>query len=92
MNEFLFKLENPQVYTGREINAVRKPFSCDQVNVCLVFPDKYEIGMSHYGLIILYHTLNTMEKVNAERCFLPGKPSIKTFKSYNVPLFSLERE
>jgi len=92
MNEFLFKLENPQVYTGREINAVRKPFSCDQVNVCLVFPDKYEIGMSHYGLIILYHTLNTMEKVNAERCFLPGKPSIETFKTYNVPLFSLENK
>jgi radical SAM family uncharacterized protein/radical SAM-linked protein len=92
MKEFLFKLENPQVYTGREINAVRKPFSPDQVNVCLVFPDKYEIGMSHYGLIILYHTLNKMVKVNAERCFLPGKPSIKAFKTYNVPLFSLENK
>lgn len=92
MTEFLFKLENPQVYTGREINAVRKPFSRYQTNVCLVFPDKYEIGMSHYGLIILYHTLNKMPKVNAERCFLPGKPSIKTFKSYNVPLFSLENK
>jgi len=92
MKEFLFKLENPQVYTGREINAARKAFSSDKVNVCLVFPDKYEIGMSHYGLIILYHTLNKMEKVNAERCFLPGKPSIKTFKTYNVPLFSLENK
>jgi radical SAM family uncharacterized protein/radical SAM-linked protein len=92
MMEFLFKLENPQVYTGREINAARKAFSRDKVNVCLVFPDKYEIGMSHYGLILLYHTLNKMEKVNAERCFLPGKPSIKTFKTYNVPLFSLENK
>jgi radical SAM family uncharacterized protein/radical SAM-linked protein len=92
MKEFLFKLENPQVYTGREINAARKTFSNDKVNVCLVFPDKYEIGMSHYGLILLYHALNKMEKVNAERCFLPGKPSIKTFKTYNVPLFSLENK
>jgi radical SAM family uncharacterized protein/radical SAM-linked protein len=90
--EFLFKLENPQVYTGREINAVRKPFSPQQVNVCLIFPDKYEIGMSHYGLIILYHILNKMLKVSAERCFLPGKPSIKAFKTYNVPLFSLENK
>jgi radical SAM family uncharacterized protein/radical SAM-linked protein len=48
--------------------------------------------MSHYGLIILYHTLNKMVKVNAERCFLPGKPSIKTFKTYNVSLFSLENK
>jgi radical SAM family uncharacterized protein/radical SAM-linked protein len=92
MKEFLFKLENPQVYTGREINAARKTFSNDKVNVCLVFPDKYRIGMSHYGLILLYHALNKMEKVNAERCFLPGKPSIKTFKTYNVPLFSLENK
>ncbi|UCH92213.1 MAG: TIGR03960 family B12-binding radical SAM protein [Candidatus Aminicenantes bacterium] len=92
INEFLFKLENPQVYTGREINAARKKFSHDFINVCLVFPDKYEIGMSHYGLIILYHTLDKMAKVNAERCFLPGKPSIKTFKTYNVPLFSLENK
>jgi radical SAM family uncharacterized protein/radical SAM-linked protein len=91
-DEFLFKLENPQVYTGREINAARKTFSRDKVNVCLVFPDKYEIGMSHYGLILLYHVLNKMEKVNAERCFLPGKPSIKTFKTYNVHLFSLENK
>ena len=80
------------MYTGREINAARKTFSRDKVNVCLVFPDKYEIGMSHYGLILLYHVLNKMEKVNAERCFLPGKPSIKTFKTYNVHLFSLENK
>jgi radical SAM family uncharacterized protein/radical SAM-linked protein len=92
MKEFLFKLENPQVYTGREINAVRKPFTHDQINVCLIFPDKYEIGMSHYGLILLYHTLNKLEKVNAERCFLPGKASIKTFKTHQVPLFSLENK
>jgi radical SAM family uncharacterized protein len=96
INEFIFKLENPQVYTGREINAVRKPVTPgrikDFIHVCLVFPDKYEIGMSHYGLIILYHLLNKMENVTAERCFLPGKPAIRTFKQHNVPLFSLENK
>jgi len=96
INNFIFKLENPQVYTGREINAVRKDITNnkDFINVCLVFPDKYEIGMSHYGLIILYHTLNNMTRfnVNAERCFLPGKKSIEMFKTHNVPLFSLENK
>jgi radical SAM family uncharacterized protein len=95
-NEFIFKLENPQVYTGREINVVRQEISPgrtdDFIHVCLVFPDKYEIGMSHYGLIILYHLLNNMKHVNAERCFLPGKPSIQVFKQYGVPLFSLENK
>jgi len=94
IDEFIFELGNPQVYTGREINAVRKPKEKfrDFVNVCLVFPDKYEIGMSHYGLVILYHLLNNMPHVNAERCFLPAKESIDTFKEHGVPLFSLENK
>ena len=90
--EFIFKLENPQVYTGREINAVRKTPGDHLINICLVFPDTYEIGMSHYGLKILYHLLNRVPQVNAERCFLPGKASIETFKKYNFPLFSLENK
>jgi radical SAM family uncharacterized protein len=94
INEFLYELENPQVYTGREINAVRKPVEDIRggrlINVCLVFPDTYEIGMSHQGLLMLYHMLNRMKGVNAERCFLPGKPSIAVFKEKRVPLFSLE--
>jgi radical SAM family uncharacterized protein len=91
VNELLFKLENPQVYTGLEINAVKKnPRQPGMINICLVFPDKYEIGMSHYGLKLLYHLLNRLENVNAERCFLPGKNSIDTFKKNRFPLFSLE--
>ena len=92
VDELLFKLENPQVYTGKEINAINKGFDKDRVNICLVFPDKYEIGMSHYGIKVLYHTLNRIKDVNAERCFLPEKKSINTFKKYNVPLFSLENK
>ncbi|MCK5055987.1 MAG: hypothetical protein KAT34_04990, partial [Candidatus Aminicenantes bacterium] len=91
VNELLFKLENPQVYTGLEINAVKKnPRQPGMINICLVFPDKYEIGMSHYGLKLLYHLLNRLKNVNAERCFLPGKNSIDTFKKNRFPLFSLE--
>jgi radical SAM family uncharacterized protein/radical SAM-linked protein len=93
INEFLFKLENPQVYSGLEINVVKKDFyKSGTINICLVFPDKYEIGMSHYGLKLLYHMLNRMDNVNAERCFLPGKNSIAMFKKYDFPLFSLENK
>ena len=88
--QFLFKLNNPQVYTGKEINVIKKPFRKDLINICLVFPDTYEIGMSHYGIKLLYHRLNEINGVNAERCFLPDKESIKLFKGYNYPLFSLE--
>jgi len=94
ITDFIYKLENPQLYTGREINAIRKDITRkdDFIHICLVFPDKYEIGMSHYGLTLLYHFLNKFPNVNAERCFLPGKPSIELFKQYEVPLFSLENK
>lgn len=93
IQELLLKLSNPQVYTGKEINVIRKDIKKkDYIHVCLVFPDLYEIGMSHYGLQILYHRLNQDPLVNAERCFLPDKESIATFKSYDFPLFSLENK
>jgi radical SAM family uncharacterized protein len=92
VREFIFKLENPQAHTGMEINAVHKKPDQNKINICLVFPDTYEIGMSHYGLILLYHLLNRMDNVIAERSFLPGKNSIRTFKQHNFPLFSLENK
>jgi radical SAM family uncharacterized protein len=88
INEFLFELQNPQVYTGREINVVRRPFRPDNLNVCLLFPDTYEIGMSNQGLKLLYHQLNASPGVNAERCFLPQRDNLARFA--RTPLFSLE--
>jgi radical SAM family uncharacterized protein/radical SAM-linked protein len=90
--DLLFKLDNPQVYTGLEINVSKKTFNPEFTNICLVFPDTYEIGMSHYGFKILYHQLNQMDAVNAERCFLPSCSSIKTFEHHHFPLFSIENK
>ena len=90
--DLIYHLNNPQVYSGKEINVVNKAFAAspDKLNICLVFPDTYEIGMSHFGIKLLYHTLNNMEHVNAERCFLPEKESIAVFKEHQVSLFSIE--
>ena len=89
-NELLLQLENPQVFTGKEINVIKNKFNKRDINICLVFPDTYEIGMSHYGIKILYHFLNHIPRVNAERCFLPGHRSIPLFQSTDISLFSLE--
>ncbi len=90
--EILYKINNPQVYTGREINVIKKEYNPNSLNICLIFPDTYEIGMSHYGLKILYHFLNQFPEVNAERCFLPGKESIRVFRESGLPLFSIENK
>jgi len=88
--QLFFLLQNPHHYTGLEINRSQKVFSKTNINICLVFPDVYEIGMSHQGVKLLYHLLNSISNVNAERCFLPDAQSISIFKTEQVPLFSLE--
>ena len=88
--EFLHRIKNPQAYVGREINSCRREFSRSDINICLVFPDTYAIGMSHSGLKILYHLLNGLEGVHAERAFLPEPENIAIFKDNHMSLFSLE--
>ena len=89
-SEFIGLLKNPQAVVGGEINSCRRGFSCDDINICLVFPDTYAIGMSHAGMKILYHLLNGMEGVHAQRAFLPDPENVPLFRRHGVPLFSLE--
>ena len=79
-NEFLGLLKNPQAYVGREINSCRREFDSRDVNICLVFPDTYAIGMSHAGVKILYHLLNGLDGVHAQRAFLPDPENIPLFQ------------
>ncbi len=88
--QLFLHLQNPHHYSGKEINRSKKPFSDQNINICLVFPDVYEIGMSHQGIKLLYRLLNNLPDVNAERCFLPDIQSIPAFKEHDVALFSLE--
>ena len=90
--ELLGHIQNPQAFVGREINSCRDAFDRNNITVCLVFPDTYAIGMSHSGLKILYHMLNGMDGVHAERAFLPEAENVAVFKENGVPLFSLENK
>jgi len=90
--ELLGCIRNPQACVGREINSCRDEFDKKNINICLVFPDTYAIGMSHSGLKILYHLLNGMVGVHAERAFLPEPENLAVFKENGVELFSLENK
>lgn len=83
-------VEKPAQYLGNEVNAVRKNFATAKLRVALVFPDLYEIGMSHMGLKILYDILNNIEGVVAERCFAPAPDFEKKLRESGLPLYSLE--
>ncbi len=86
----LEKIERPSRYLGNEVNVIRKDFDQMEIKVCLVFPDKYEMGMSHVGLKILYEILNRLPHVVAERCFAPDLDLEDALRQKKIPLFSLE--
>lgn len=80
-SEILNKVRKPGRYIGQEWNIVQKPWDDKKIKVALVFPDLYEIGMSHLGLKILYSLINENDNYLAERVYAPDD---------GVPIFSLE--
>lgn len=88
--DFLPLVEKPSQYLGDEINSVKKDPDNINLHIALAFPDLYEIGMSHFGLQILYHLLNSHEQIAAERVYAPGADVAAYLKSANLSLSSLE--
>ncbi len=88
--DILLSVSKPSRYIGHEINAIRKDTSTVRTRVALIFPDTYEIGMSHLGLKILYHILNNIDDVAAERAFVPWTDMEDLLTSKGLPLLSIE--
>lgn len=80
----------PIQYVGQEVNAIQKPWAEVRVKIGLCFPDIYEVGMSHLGLHLLYHIVNTDPEVAAERIYAPWTDMESLMRSRQIPLFSLE--
>ncbi len=83
-------VQNPAQYVGGEWNIVRKPGSPGRIRVAFVFPDTYAIGMSHLGLQVLYHVLNSLDGCACERAFLPWDDMESLMRRNGIPLWTLE--
>ncbi len=84
------EIRRPGRYLGNEINAVKKdPFETE-VSIALVFPDTYEIGMSHLGLKILYSLLNKEPWIACERAFSPWLDMEEALRREKISLSTLE--
>jgi radical SAM family uncharacterized protein len=88
--DFLPLVAKPARYIDNEVNAVHKDFAKVRTKVCLFFPDTYEVGMSHIGLRILYHILNSREDTACERVFAPWTDYEQRLRAAGRPLTSLE--
>jgi len=90
LKECLKTVRKPARYTGGEVGAVYKDKSKVDVRVAHMFPELYEIGMSHLGSKILYGVMNNMEGVWCERVFAPMPDMDEAMKKAGLPLFALE--
>ena len=90
IDHILSRVEKPSRYLGTEVNAVRKDPRAVRLRFALAFPDLYEIGMSHFGLQILYSILNSRPQIAAERVFAPARDMEGELRAQGVRLFSLE--
>lgn len=64
-------VEKPSRYVDLELNLASRGFEEGELNVLLVFPDVYEIGMSNQGLRYLYHAAASVEGARVEMAFVP---------------------
>ena len=87
---FYSHIRKPGRYLGSEFNAAIIDDSPKEVRAALLFPDLYEIGMSHQGLQILYHILNATGRHSAERCYCPDLDAERLLRNSGAPLCSLE--
>ena len=88
--ELLSLVQMPSQYLGNEINSVKKNMDSVDLSFALVFPDLYEIGISHFGLQILYSILNSHERIAAERFYAPAPDMEAHLLENGIPALSLE--
>jgi len=61
-----------------------------KINICLVYPNTYHVGMSNLGFQGIYGLLNKREDVVCERAFLPDERDMEEYIRTGTPVFSCE--
>jgi len=89
-SRFLPFVEKPVRYIGNELNIIRKDLSAVSLHGVLCFPEIYDIGMSHFGLQILYHVVNKHPNWAMSRCFQVADDAERLMRQEQIPLYCLE--
>jgi radical SAM family uncharacterized protein len=90
LNEVLPLVTKPIRYTGGEYNSLYREPDRSRVSWVLAMPEVYEIGMSNYGLRVLYSVLNRLPDAHCERCYVPWPDFGRELAARSLPLYALE--
>ena len=61
-----------------------------KINIALIYPNTYYVGMSNLGFQGIYGLLNRMDDVVCERSFLPDDDDLEEYIRTGTELFALE--
>lgn len=86
----LAHVKKPSRYIGNEFNAFCKDWDKARLRIALVFPDLYEIGMSHHGLQVLYAVINSQPDLLADRAYAPDRDLEEELRNRNGSIFAVE--
>ncbi len=92
-SQLLPRVQGPGQYVGLEINSRLQPGLAGgpyDVAVALAYPDTYTVGISHLGSQVLYHMLNDIPGVAADRTYCVPPDAEKVMREHGVPLFGWE--
>lgn len=92
LDKILSRVQKPGRYAGGEWNVVKKDWDQIDIKMAFAFPDVYEVGMSHLGLQILYHVVNSRQDALMERVFAPWIDMENQLRKEKLLLFSLESQ
>lgn len=83
-------VDKPAQYLAGEYNTIVKDWQQLSATMVLMFPDLYEIGMSHLGMRVLYEAVNRRPEYAMERAFAPAVDMEALMRERGIPLFSWE--
>jgi len=90
MNILPPSIRKPSRYSGSEVRPPVIAWEEANVRILLGFPDVYEIGMSHLGILLLHGILNNRPGTLCERIFAPWRDMEEHLREGGQPLASLE--
>jgi len=82
----LSEVSLPGQYIGGELGSIVKPKDSVKGRLCFAFPDVYTIGMSNYGLQLLYALMNRQPDWACERVFAPYPDMENALRKRNLLL------
>ncbi len=89
-NKILPKVEKPGQYLGLEWGAQRKSWDEAKSRMSIIYPDLYELGMSNFGIKILYNIVNNHPDYLCDRAYGVMPDMEEEMRKHNMGLWGWE--